>query len=213
MGRKVTPQQAYDELMFLYTNLLIPFMKIRRDMPFPTEPNREETDGEHAFTLSMLALDLNEKLGLGLDSGLIAKYALVHDLVEVHAGDISVRADDNQLAGKAAAEAESLAKIRSDHADTSPWMISLIENYEARSDQESRFVYACDKLVGAFARIAGEGARWTEHYPEITGESYHRVVSILRKKAEAFPELLEFFDHLHNHLDKLRLEYHAREEE
>ncbi len=198
------------EVLDLYANLIVPFMKIRRDMPFPTEPERDETDGEHAYTLAMIAITLAERMHLNLDSGLIAKYALVHDLVEVHAGDTSVRASDAELQAKVDKEHEAFLLIKDKYLRHAPWIAEYIERYEARNDEESRFVYAADKIMGALVRITGEGSEWASYYPEADGSGYHRVVKNLRKKATIYPPLLELFDTIHGHLDDLRPEYYER---
>ncbi len=195
------------ELEALYVDLLIPFMKVRRDMPFPTEPERSETDGEHAFSLSMFALTINDRLKLGLDNGKIAQYALVHDLVEAHAGDISARSTDEEQLIKIDREREASLIIKKQFTRTTPWIPRLIEAYEAKSDEESKFVYAVDKLMGSYTWIAGKGAGWSHTYTKQDGSDYHRVVARLRKKASVYPELLPLFDLIHEQLNQARKRY------
>lgn len=210
MSKVPSSDTLLSELVDLYANLVIPFMKIRRDMPFPTEPERDETDGEHAYTLAMLAITLAERLKLGLDTGLIAHYALVHDLVEVHAGDTSVRASDADLQAKVDKEHEAFLLIKEKYLRHAPWIAEHIERYESRVDEESKFVYAADKMMGALARMAGDGAGWASYYPEANGASYHRIVKNLRKKAAVYPPLLDLFDTVHTRLDDLRPAYFER---
>jgi 5'-deoxynucleotidase YfbR-like HD superfamily hydrolase len=202
-----------EDLLDLYKVLLLPFMKVRRDMPFPTEPERDETDGEHAFTLGMVAITIVERLNLKLDTGLIAKYALVHDLVEAHAGDISVRDmhDDKVNKIKRDKEHEAYLVIKNNFKSEAAWIPKLIEQYEARQYEEAKFVYAVDKTMGALVRMAGDGIRWASYYPEPDGTSYHAVVKRLRQKAKAYPPILDLFDEFHDELDRRRLEYHKRE--
>ncbi len=207
---KLKSAQVVDELLGLYNELLVPFMKVRRDMPFPTEPDRDETDGEHAFSLAMIAMTLNERQNLKLDSGLIAKYALVHDLVEAHAGDISVRSPHWSTQIKTDREHEAYLIIKERFVEHAPWIPALIEDYEARKDPEAKFVYATDKIMGALVRMAGGGIRWAEYYPGMDGKTYHAVVARLRKKAEAFPQLLDLFDAIHHELDVRRIGYMKR---
>jgi 5'-deoxynucleotidase YfbR-like HD superfamily hydrolase len=207
MTKKPTSDQLIDELLDLYSDLLVPYMKIRRDMPFPTESDRQETDGEHSFTLAMVAITLSERLNSGLDSGLLAKYALIHDLVEVHAGDLSVRASEAEHRQKVDREHEAFLVIQEKFLGHAPWIAREIEAYEARGDEESNFVYACDKLMGALTRITGNGENWADYYPEESGDTYHRVVERLRAKAQTYPPLLDLFDMLHTRLDVLRPEY------
>lgn len=184
-------------------------MQIRRDMPFPGEPGRAETDGEHAFTLAMVALSLNERLGLKLDSGKIAQYALVHDLVEVHAGDLSVKAKASEHAQKEAKEHEAYKTIKQDFAQIFPWVHTTIENYEAKQEPESKFVYIVDKNMGALAWLASDGANWKQYYPKEDGELFRTVLERLREKVTRFDtgDLLDLFDSIHQRLDGNRETY------
>ena len=204
MGKASTTQSSVivRDLLHLYTELLIPFMKVRRDIPFPTESERGETDGEHAFTLSMFALTLAERMKFPLDRGLIAQYALVHDLVEAHAGDVSARSSDEALVVKVNKEREALLVIKEQFVDKAAWIPELIAKYEARADEEAKFVYATDKLMGAFAWLAGNGEQWHLNYPEVDGAQFHFVYARLRKKASLYPPLLDVFDKLHEQLDQ-----------
>lgn len=200
--------KTINEMLRLYIELLIPFMNIRRDMPFPGDPARQETDAEHIFTLSFMALFLCESLKLELDTAKVLKYALTHDLVEAYAGDISVRhQDEANLKLKKKREHAAFLKIKSDFGGSAPWLPKLIDNYEKQNDDESKFVYALDKCMGALTRMASGGARWSEYYPEPDGTSYHKVVQMLRKKASVYPDMLELFDSVHDELDRRRLDY------
>lgn len=206
---KDDPKALLADLNTFYQKLLIPFMKIRRDMPFPTEPERRETDGEHAFTLSMIVLSLNERMGLNLDVGKLLQYALVHDLVEVHAGDLSVKAVEAEHAKKEEREFEALKVIKQDFVKIFPWVHTTIEAYEKREDEESKFVYIIDKYMGALGWIAGEGKTWAQYYPEDSGKLYHTVQKRLRAKVKAYDSgnMLEIFDVLHNQLEENREDY------
>lgn len=66
--------------------------------------------------------------------------------------------------------------------------------YEQRADREAKFVYAADKLMGAITRLADNGESWADAYPEKDGSGFHRVVDLVRRKAEQCPELLPVFD-------------------
>ena len=202
------------DLLEFYQKLLIQYMKFRRDMPFPTESERDETDGEHAFTLAMIALSLNERLRRNLDSGKIAKYALIHDLVEVHAGDTSVKAPEDEHVLKETREIEAYQKIKEDFATTFPWVHEMIAAYEEKSDPESKFVYIVDKYAGALSWLAGEGDNWKRYYPQEDGSLYHRVVERLRAKVIRFddPEMLELFDLIHDELEQKRTSYFEQSE-
>jgi 8-oxo-dGTP diphosphatase len=184
-------------------------MQIRRDLPFPGEPERLETDGEHAFTLAMVALSVNERLNLGLSSGKIAEYALVHDLVEVHAGDVPVKANESEHAKKEAREHEAYKTIKADFAELFPWVHTTIEKYESKKEAEAQFVFVVDKYMGALAWLASGGKNWARNYPEENDQMYGVVFERLRAKVKKFDQstLLELFDSMHGKLREKRSEF------
>ena len=183
-------------------------MKIRRDMPFPTESERDETDGEHAFTLTMVALSLHDRLGLKLDTGKIAHYALVHDLVEVHAGDTPVSAPEADHSMKEVKEKEAYQQIKTDFETTFPWLHKTIADYESRQDDESKFVYVLDKSMGALGWLAGDVVNWKKLYPEQNNSKYHLVLERLRKKVVQYGDqtMIELFDVIHQELESQQVE-------
>jgi len=209
---KQEPKHILKDLLILYKKLLIPFMRIRRDIPFPTEPERDETDGEHAFTLAMVALSMHERLNLKLDTGKIAHYALVHDLVETHAGDTSVKAAEAVHATKEKREEEAYRQIKRDFEATFPWLHKTIAAYESRQDAESKFVYALDKSMGALGWLAADGLNWRKYYPEESGSMYHLVLKRLRKKVarDGDQVMIELFDVIHQELENKQDTYYKQ---
>ncbi|MEU8175662.1 HD domain-containing protein [Microbispora hainanensis] len=73
-------------LMSLMRELAFPPCAIERSSVVPQDVTRRENDAEHSFTLGLAAVCLAPLIDPALDSGRIARYALVHDLPEVHAG-------------------------------------------------------------------------------------------------------------------------------
>jgi 5'-deoxynucleotidase YfbR-like HD superfamily hydrolase len=200
-------RKIMEDVLDLYNGLLIPYMKVRRDLPFPTEPGRRETDGEHAFMLAMAAVTIAHKMGLDLDHGKIALYALIHDLVEAHAGDVSARhSTDEEQQVKVNREHEAFMVIKQRYARKAPWIPKLIEKYEAKQDEEAKFVYAVDKQMGSYTWMSGGGVGWHRDYKD-DDAGYPKVVKRLRKKASVYPDLLPLFDEVHNELDKRRRNY------
>jgi 5'-deoxynucleotidase YfbR-like HD superfamily hydrolase len=205
MGKSAA--QDYEKIMHdvldLYEGLLIPYMQVQRDLPFPGDPERNETDGEHAFILAMVAITIAQKMNLPLDHGKIARYALIHDLVEAHAGDVSaIKYTDEDQAIKVDREREAFLVIKDRYAKNAPWIPELIEKYDDKADEEARFVYAVDKQMGSLSWLSGGITEWSNIYPEPDGSLYHNVVKRLRKKASVYPDLLPLFDLLHEKLDQ-----------
>lgn len=80
-----------------------------------------------------------------LDFSKIIKYALIHDFVEVYAGDVNTFASDSDRAKKRENEAVALARLEGDIIDFGD-MIQHLVAYEEKSDEEARFVWTVDKI-------------------------------------------------------------------
>lgn len=70
-----------------------------------------EDDISHSYSVAMFAWRLNEALDAGLDDEKLLKYSLLHDFVEVYAGDVNSFADTNARLQKIKDEDDSLQNI------------------------------------------------------------------------------------------------------
>jgi len=109
---------------------------------------RSENDAEHSFMLALIAVPLSEQYYPKLDSGLVAKYALVHDLAEAYVGDTPTHdINEDGLRIKADMERAGLKQLKKEYTVLAPSLVNLVTSYEAQADAESRFVRMLDKLV------------------------------------------------------------------
>jgi len=120
---------------------------------------RAENDMEHMFQVALVAWFINERRGLGFDTGKLLQLALVHDLLEVHAGDTNAYASAKHLATKADREAAAITALKAQWPDF-PVIHQLIAEYESLSTPESRFVYSLDKLITIINNYTDQGASW-----------------------------------------------------
>lgn len=121
-----------------------------------------ENDVEHSYQLAMVAWYLIETEKLNLNKELCFMYALAHDLVEIYAGDTYIF-DTNKDAhlSKKQREKEGLEKIgkRFPHFKS---LREIIERYEEKKDDESKFIYALDKLIPPVQIYMEKGKLWRE---------------------------------------------------
>lgn len=120
---------------------------------------RPESDTDHTVMLGLLASALAERCAPQLDLGLIAQYALVHDLIEVYAGDTpTLRAPtDAEKADKKQRELRARRRLAAEFAGL-PWMTCMIDAYERQDSPEARWVKAIDKLAPKIAHLLNGGA-------------------------------------------------------
>lgn len=151
---------------FDFLNLLHQFQAVERVVPV-LGTDRRENDVEHSYSLAMLAWYLSDTIAPTLNKELVIKYALVHDLVEVYAGDTYAHTTDEALrASKHQREEDARKKLSAVFPDFSE-LHDLIEHYEQRSDAESKYVYALDKFIPmltmyTYSKERAEGW-WKQH--------------------------------------------------
>lgn len=122
--------------------------------------DRYENDVEHSYQLAMVAWYLIDSEKLKLDKNLCLIYSLAHDLVEVYAGD-TYFLDAKKAESKHKREKEALVKIKKRFPKFKS-LIKTIENYEKRVDDESKFVYALDKMIPPIQIYLEKGKLWHE---------------------------------------------------
>jgi putative hydrolase of HD superfamily len=104
-----------------------------------------ETSNEHSYQVAMVAWFLIEQDNLKLNKELCLMYALAHDLVEIYAEDTFIF-DKKKKVSKHAREKEALVKIKKRFSNFKN-LIKIIQNYEKKKDEESKFIFILDKLL------------------------------------------------------------------
>ncbi len=134
---------------------------------FHTDGVTPETDTTHTVMLGLVACALADHIG-GLDVGLTAQIALVHDLPEVYAGDTHTLRllTAEAKAAKKAREHDASVRIAREVGGQLPWVPLAIAHYDGALSREAHFVWGVDKVLpkatsatnaGATLRVAGVG--------------------------------------------------------
>lgn len=106
-----------------------------------------ENDAEHSYQLALFCWYIVTADMLPLNTNKIVKYALVHDFVEVYAGDVDAHSDDiAALAAKPAREEAARKRLLKELPEFTEFHDAILE-YEHKSNEEARFVYAADKMI------------------------------------------------------------------
>ncbi|PIP73288.1 MAG: phosphohydrolase [Candidatus Lloydbacteria bacterium CG22_combo_CG10-13_8_21_14_all_47_15] len=178
-----------------FSGLMNDFRRVTRVVHANGE-DRWENDVEHSYQLAMLAWYLCEAGDLPLDSDIVLKYALVHDLVEVYAGDTYIYSDPEELQSKPERERIAAARLKEELPEFGE-LHRLIEEYEERHNEESRFVYALDKLHPVLNIYLNDGRTWKEK--NIT---FDMMLAQKRDKIAMSPEVAVYFDAILEILEK-----------
>lgn len=148
------------------------FNLIYRDLGSLHKLGELDNDVEHSYRVAMLCWMLIDEYGLKLDTNKVIRYALIHDLPEVYAGDISMHASLKLLKNKKANEAKATKKlIKNFRRQKSVW--KDLREYEKKKDTESRFVYVVEKLEAFLVATISDEDKWIKR--GVTQESIRRL--------------------------------------
>lgn len=149
-----------------------------------------ENDTEHSYNLALSAWYLAQHFP-ELNVDLVIKYALVHDLVEIYAGDTYIYGTKQELATKQEREALAAKKLQNEWADF-PAMNNLIQAYEKKADPESLFIYALDKIMPIMLIYIHDGYTWKKK-----GISAKMLHEAKLSKVQLSPEILPYYEQLY----------------
>lgn len=188
--------------------LALDFGQVRR-ATFHQDGETPETDTTHTVMLSLIACALAERIG-GLDIGVVAQFALVHDLPEVYAQDTSTLRlpTAEQQAAKKQREHEAWARIARTFGRVLPWVPKTIAFYDGRSCREADFVWGVDKVTPKVTHIANGCATPRALHvtvDELTARYAVQRVEMVQRCGE-WPELIAVYDRLvEEELETLRV--------
>ncbi len=134
--------------LFKIISFILELPKIERTVKIKVHNGKRfENDAEHSYQLAMVGWYLAQLLKLKFNKNLVIKYALIHDLIEIYAGDTDPYLSNiKYLASEKERETRSLKRIKKEFKDFSE-LTNFIEKYEKRADQESKFIYSLDKIL------------------------------------------------------------------
>lgn len=155
-----------------------------------------ENDTEHSYNLAMTAWFVASHFP-ELNKDKVIKYGLVHDIVEIHAGDTYIYGTADEIASKSEREAKALQQLKQDWPDF-PDLTDYLTGYEERVEPEARFVYALDKVMPIMLIFINEGYTWDAQ--KVTLEMLHHAKA---DKVAVSPEIQPYYDQLY----KLLLEH------
>ncbi|WP_434442625.1 HD domain-containing protein [Lentzea sp. E54] len=122
--------------------------------------DRRENDAEHSWHLALMVMTLAEYADEPIDVGHTMKLVVVHDLVEIYAGDTPIY--DTEL-GASQQEREEAAANRLFGVlpeDAGRTMRALWDEFEARETPEARFAKAMDRLQPLLLNWMAKGGTW-----------------------------------------------------
>ncbi|MBR1741303.1 MAG: HD domain-containing protein, partial [Lachnospiraceae bacterium] len=136
-----------------------------------SEHGRNENDAEHAWHMAIMAYLLREYSNETVDILKVMLMCLIHDIVEIEAGDTYAYDTENLKTQKAREDAAKEKIFSLLPADQKEEMISLFDEFEAYETAEARFAHAMDNLQPLILNHSNGGADWKNH--EVTAEQVY----------------------------------------
>jgi len=125
------------------------------------DKSRRENSAEHSWHLSMYAWILADYAAPGVDVGRVVKMLLIHDIVEIDAGDSPIHgAPNSDQAEKEQRAAERIFGLLP--AGQSEELTSLWREFEAGQSSDSQFAKALDRFQPLLINIFTGGGTWVD---------------------------------------------------
>jgi len=130
---------------------------------FVTDGSRRENSGEHSWHLALMALVLEPRSAEPVEIARVVEMLLVHDLVEIDAGDTFVyddtaRAQKEELEQRAADRIFAMLPAADGARLRARW-----DEFESGESAEARFAHSVDRLAPLLLNHANRGNVWAEH--------------------------------------------------
>ena len=124
---------------------------------------RKENDAEHAWHMALFVMVLSEYANEDIDVLKTMKIVLIHDLIEIYAGDTYAydsKGNESKRGRELAAADRLFSILPKDQAEE---FRALWDEFEENITPEARFANTMDKIQTLMLNNASEGRSWEEH--------------------------------------------------
>jgi putative hydrolases of HD superfamily len=156
-----------------------------------TDNSRAENSAEHSWHLALAAMTLAEWMPGGVDLRRVLELVVVHDLVEIDAGDTfayDIAANINKAEREAVAAERIFGLLPADQTNV---LRALWDEFEAQQTAESRCANALDRLQALLQNMAAGGGSWMAH-GVTRSQVYMRMAPVQR----TLPDVWPFVEHI-----------------
>ena len=152
-----------------------------------TDGKRRENDAEHAWHMAIMTILLSEYANEEIDVLKTVTMLLIHDLVEIDAGDTYAYDEEGKKTQheREAKAAERIFGILPE--DQGKKLRELWEEFEAYESKEAKFAHTMDNIQPAMLNAAIDGADWVLH-----GVQLEQILGRNKKTAEGSEVLWDY---------------------
>ena len=124
---------------------------------------RRENDAEHAWHMAIMAYLLREYANEEVDIAKVMLMCLIHDIVEIDAGDTYAYDEENLKTQKAREDAAKDRIFSILPQDQKEELTALFDEFEAYETAESKYAHSLDNLQPLMLNDSNDGGDWVEH--------------------------------------------------
>ena len=163
-----------------------------------SDKNRKENDAEHSWHIALMALLLKEYAEESVDVLKVMTMVLIHDLVEIDAGDTYAydEAGNQTKRQRELAAADRIFGILPE--DQGKYLRELWDEFEAYETAESKYAHLLDNLQPLLLNDAADGIAWLEHGVK-KSQIYKRNARIEETSAVIWEKMKEIVE---EHIEK-----------
>ena len=150
---------------------------------------RNENDAEHAWHMAIMAYLLQEYSNEKIDVARVMLMCLIHDVVEIDAGDTYAYDAEGLKTQKAREEAAKERLYSMLPEDQKADLVAIFDEFEERKTPEAKFARALDNLQPLLLNHSNDGGDWMNH--DVTAEQVYGRQSRTREGSEKLFEVTD----------------------
>ena len=150
---------------------------------------RNENDAEHAWHMAIMAYLLQEYSTEKIDVARVMLMCLIHDVVEIDAGDTYAYDAEGLKTQKAREEAAKERLYSMLPEDQKADLVAIFDEFEERKTPEAKFARALDNLQPLLLNHSNDGGDWKNH--DVTAEQVYGRQSRTREGSEKLFEVTD----------------------
>lgn len=150
---------------------------------------RNENDAEHAWHMAIMAYLLQEYSNEKIDVARVMLMCLIHDVVEIDAGDTYAYDEEGLKTQKAREEAAKERLYSMLPEDQKADLVAIFDEFEERKTPEAKFARALDNLQPLLLNHSNGGGDWKNH--DVTAEQVYGRQSRTREGSEKLFEVTD----------------------
>lgn len=152
-----------------------------------TDGERKENDAEHAWHMAIMTVLLAEYANEKIDVLKTVMMLLIHDLVEIDAGDTYAYDEEGKKTQREREEKAAKRIFGLLPEEQGEKLMALWEEFEAYETPEANFAHTMDNIQPVMLNDATDGKAWLEH-----GVHLSQILGRNKKTAEGSEELWQY---------------------